>query len=69
MALAANITPTEARLETLVTAFATVKETWQAVDRDISGKDNDLGADAMNLAAAVKFTSSAMQAASLAGQE
>jgi flagellar protein FliS len=67
--LSANIAPTEARLETLVTAFATVKETWQAVDRDISGKDNDLGADAMNLAAAVKFTSSAMQAASLAGQE
>ena len=24
-----------------------MKETWQAVDRDISGKDNDLGADAI----------------------
>jgi flagellar protein FliS len=67
--LAANIAPTDAGLETLVTAFATVKETWLAVDRDVSGHGDQPGADAMHLAAAVKFTSSAMQAASLAGQE
>jgi flagellar protein FliS len=67
--LSANIAPTDAGLETLATAFATVKETWQAVDREVSEHGNEMGAEAMHLAAAVKFTSSAMQAASLAGQE
>jgi len=67
--LAANIAPTEAAFDTLIAAFTTVKETWQAVDRDVSGQNTE--GDAMQLAAAVKFTSSAAQAESggVAGQE
>src|ERR1700759_314371 len=42
----ATIAPTDAALETLVTAFATVKETWQAVDRDIAGHGDQPGAEA-----------------------
>lgn len=63
--LAANIAPTEAAFETLVAAFTTVKETWQAVDRDVSGQTTE--SDAMQLAAAVKFTSSAVQVESAGG--
>jgi flagellar secretion chaperone FliS len=66
--LAANIAPTDAALESLVAAFTTLKETWRAVDREVSGQSNDL--DAMHFASAVKFSSSALQAgADAIGQE
>ncbi len=60
--LAANIAPADAAFETLIAAFTTVKETWQTVDRDVSGGGNS-DVDTMQLAAAVKFTSSANTAA------
>jgi flagellar protein FliS len=59
--LSANIAPTNAAFETLIAAFTTVKETWQAVDCEVSGAAGDT--DSMQLAAAVKFTASVQTAA------
>jgi flagellar secretion chaperone FliS len=54
--LSTNIAPTEAAFETLIAAFTTVKETWQVVDREVSCGAGE--GDALQLAAAVKFTAS-----------